>query len=139
MFYYVRRLQDADTMVNTTDMPFRFYPCMVAGLAYYLSVKKAPERVQLLKSMYEEEFQRAAAEDEDRGPLPIENGRDTERWKAMGAVGNRLLRHAVFGDCLVEELDDLPDSVLGFLRHRSSRWGGRRVISPPAMLSRQMP
>jgi len=44
---------------------------MVAGLSYYLAIKRAPERVQLLKSMYEEEFQRAAAEDEDRVGLNL--------------------------------------------------------------------
>jgi hypothetical protein len=71
VFYYVRRLQDADTMVNTTDMPFRFYPCMVAGLSYYIAMKKAPDRVQLLKAVYEEEFQRAAEEDRDRVPLKL--------------------------------------------------------------------
>lgn len=71
IYYYVRRMQDADTMVNTTDMPFRFYPCMVAGLAYYVAVKKAPDRVPLLKAMYEEEFQRAAEEDRDRVPLVL--------------------------------------------------------------------
>src|SRR5210317_1721470 len=36
IYYYVQRIEDADTLVNTTDMPFRFYPCMVAGLAYYI-------------------------------------------------------------------------------------------------------
>ena len=46
-------------------MVFRFLPCLVAGVAYYLSVKKAPDRVQLLKAMYEEEFQRAANEDRE--------------------------------------------------------------------------
>jgi hypothetical protein len=71
VFYYVRRLQDADTMVNTTDMPFRFYPCMVAGLSYYIAMKRAPDRVQLLKAVYEEEFQRAAEEDRDRVPLKL--------------------------------------------------------------------
>ena len=71
IYYYVRRMQDADTMVNTTDMPFRFYPCMVAGLAYYVAVKKAPDRVPMLKAMYEEEFQRAAEEDRDRVPLVL--------------------------------------------------------------------
>jgi hypothetical protein len=45
---------------------------MVAGLAYYLALKRAPERVQMLKSMYEEEFQRAADEDEDRVPLKLQ-------------------------------------------------------------------
>ena len=44
---------------------------MAAGLAYYLSIKRSPDRVQLLKSIYEEEFQRAAAEDEDRVGLNL--------------------------------------------------------------------
>lgn len=72
VYYYVQRIQDADALVNTTDMPFRFYPCMVSGLAYYLAVKRAPERVQLLKMIYEEEFQRAADEDESRTPLKLQ-------------------------------------------------------------------
>jgi len=72
VYYYVQRIEDADALVNTTDAPFRFLPCMVAGLAYYLSMKKAPERVQLLKAVYEEEFQRAADEDEDRVPLKLQ-------------------------------------------------------------------
>lgn len=71
VYYYITRIEDADTLVNTTDAPFRFLPCMVAGLAYYLSIKKAPERVQLLKTVYEEEFQRAADEDEDRVSLKL--------------------------------------------------------------------
>jgi hypothetical protein len=45
---------------------------MVAGLAYYLAMKKAPDRIQLLKAVYEEEFQRAAEEDEDRVPLKLQ-------------------------------------------------------------------
>ena len=72
VYYYVRRIEDADTLTNTTDMPFRFYPCMVAGLAYYLSMKRALDRTQLLKSVYEEEFQRAADEDEARTPLKLQ-------------------------------------------------------------------
>jgi len=72
VYYYVQRIQDADALVNTTDMPFRFYPCMVAGLAYYLAMKRAPERIQLLKSVYEEEFQRAAEEDEARVSLKLQ-------------------------------------------------------------------
>ncbi|MGB1651908.1 MAG: hypothetical protein ACPHEP_12835 [Acidimicrobiales bacterium] len=72
IYYYVRRIEDADALVNTTDMPFRFYPCMVAGLAYYMSMKRAPERSQLLKVVYEEEFQRAADEDEGRTPLKLQ-------------------------------------------------------------------
>ena len=71
-YYYVRRIQDADALTNTTDMPFRFFPCMAAGLAYYLSLKRAPERIQILKTVYEEEFQRAADEDEGRTPLKLQ-------------------------------------------------------------------
>lgn len=72
VYYYVSRIEDVDTLANTTDAPFRFLPCMVAGLAYYISMKKAPDRIQLLKSVYEEEFQRAADEDEDRVPLKLQ-------------------------------------------------------------------
>jgi len=72
VYYYIKRIQDVDTLVNTADAPFRFLPCMISGLAYYVAMKKAPERVQLLKAVYEEEFQRAAAEDEDRVPLKLQ-------------------------------------------------------------------
>jgi hypothetical protein len=72
VYYYITRIEDADTLVNTTDLPYRFLPCMVAGLAYYLALKRAPERVQLLKVVYEEEFQRAADEDEDRVSLKLQ-------------------------------------------------------------------
>ena len=72
VYYYVRRLEDADTLVNTTDMPFRFYPCMVAGLAYYIGMKRAPDRLAMLKAVYDEEFQRAADEDRDRVPLKLQ-------------------------------------------------------------------
>ena len=72
VYYYVRRIEDADALVNTTNAPFRFLACMVAGLAYYTALKKAPERVQLLKVLYEEEFQRAADEDEDRVALKLQ-------------------------------------------------------------------
>ena len=74
IYYYVQRIEDAGTLVNTTDLPFRFYPCMVAGLAYYLAMKRAPERLQLLKAVYDEEFQRAADEDEDRVSLKLQPG-----------------------------------------------------------------
>jgi hypothetical protein len=72
VYYYVRRMQDVDTLQNTADLPFRFLPCMVAGLAYYLAMKKAPDRITLLKAVYEEEFLRAANEDEDRVPLKLQ-------------------------------------------------------------------
>ncbi len=63
------RNEDADASANTMDMPFRFYPCLAAGLAYYIALKKAPERVEMLKSFYEEEFARAADQDESRASL----------------------------------------------------------------------
>lgn len=75
IYYYVQRIDDAGALANTTEMPFRFYPCAVAGLAYYLSVKRAPERTGMLKQIYDEEFLRAAEEDEDRVPLRIVPGR----------------------------------------------------------------
>ena len=65
------RINDADKQTNTLEVPFRFYPCLAAGLAYYLSIKKSPERMQLLKAMYEEEFERAMAEDRDRASFSV--------------------------------------------------------------------
>ena len=67
-FIYDRlvRIDDADTSVNTVQVPFRFYPCLTAGLAYYISLKRAPDRIQILKALYEEEFLRAAEEDRDK-------------------------------------------------------------------------
>ena len=65
------RIDDADTMTNTMDVPFRFYPCLAAGLAYYISLKRAPERVQMLKAVYEEEMRRAIDEDRDRASFQI--------------------------------------------------------------------
>jgi hypothetical protein len=70
------RMDDADTFINTMEVPFRFYPCLSAGLAYYLALKKAPERVALLKAVYEEEFKRAADEDRDRASLKLTPSRD---------------------------------------------------------------
>jgi hypothetical protein len=64
-------MDDADAGANTLQMPFRFYPCMVAGLAYYLALKKAPEKVQLLKALYEEEFTRALSQDEERASFRV--------------------------------------------------------------------
>ena len=71
--YYnaLTRMDDADTYINNMDMPFRFYPCLAAGLAYYIAVKRAPQRVQLLKAMYEEEFERAMTEDRDRASFNV--------------------------------------------------------------------
>jgi hypothetical protein len=73
VIYYnaLTRMDDADTFINTMDMPFRFYPCLAAGLAYYIAVKRAPNRVQMLKAMYEEEFERAMTEDRDRASFNV--------------------------------------------------------------------
>ena len=65
------RMQDADAVTNTMEIPFRFYPCLTAGLAYYISMKKAPDRIQLLKTVYEEEFERAMGEDRDRSSFTV--------------------------------------------------------------------
>lgn len=70
------RIEDADSSINTLDVPFRFYPCLAAGLAYYLAMKKAPDRIQILKAVYEEEFNRAAFEDVDRANLSLVPRRD---------------------------------------------------------------
>ena len=73
VIYYdaLTRIEDADTQINTMDVPFRFYPCLAAGLAYYISMKRAPDRIQLLKAAYEEEFQRAMTEDRDRASFNV--------------------------------------------------------------------
>ena len=65
------RMDDVDAATNTLQLPFRFYPCLAAGLAYYISIKKSPERTGLLKQIYEEEFQRALDSDEDRASFSI--------------------------------------------------------------------
>ena len=61
--YFIKRIQDVGAYTNATDVPFRFVPCMVSGLAYYLSMKYAPQLMQPMKLVYEDEFQRALQED----------------------------------------------------------------------------
>ena len=61
--YYIKRIQDIGDYTNATDVPFRFVPCMVSGLAYYLSQKYQPQLIQPMKLAYEDEFARALAED----------------------------------------------------------------------------
>jgi len=63
--YYVRRIQDTGAYTNATNVPYRFVPCMTAGLAFYLSQKNAPQRSQELKLFYEDELARAVREDAD--------------------------------------------------------------------------
>ena len=62
-FYYEKRIQDAGAYSNATDVPYRFVPCMVAGLSYYLAMKYAQPRIQELKLIYEDELSRALEED----------------------------------------------------------------------------
>ena len=62
-FYYEKRIQDAGAYTNATDVPYRFVPCMVAGLSYYLAMKYAQPRIQELKLIYEDELARALEED----------------------------------------------------------------------------
>jgi len=64
-YYGVRRIEDTGGFTNTADIVFRFLPCLVAGLAYYLAMKKSPDRIAILKQIYDEEFIRAAQEDRD--------------------------------------------------------------------------
>lgn len=73
VYWRLRRIQDAGNGITTQDIPFRFLPCMVAGLAYHLS-KKIPgalERSQMLKMEYEELWQQAADEDREKAALRI--------------------------------------------------------------------
>ena len=62
-FYFVKRIQDAGAYTNEADVVNRFVPCMCAGLTYYISMKKAPQRTQEMKLYYEDELQRALTED----------------------------------------------------------------------------
>jgi hypothetical protein len=62
-YYYVKRIQDVGDYTNATDVPYRFVPCMASDLAYYLSQKFKPEMTQQMKLIYEDELQRALAED----------------------------------------------------------------------------
>ena len=70
IYYRVKRIQDADAATNTADIPFRFLPCLIAGLSYQIALKKSPQRIEALKLIYEEEFQRASTEDIDHG-IPL--------------------------------------------------------------------
>ena len=71
VYYRLRRIQDAGNGINTQDIPFRFLPAMVAGLAYYLSIKLpgAEGRIEMLKSDYEQQFQLAADEDREKASV----------------------------------------------------------------------
>lgn len=69
VYWRMRRVQDAGNGTNTQDIPFRFLNCMVAGLAYYLSMKIAPDRMMALKAQYDEQWKFAAEEDRDKAAV----------------------------------------------------------------------
>jgi hypothetical protein len=73
VYWRLRRIQDAGNGVNTQDIPFRFLPCLVAGLAYYLAMKlpDALPRIEMLKLAYEEQWAMAASEDREKASLRI--------------------------------------------------------------------
>ena len=72
-FYVVKRIEDAGAYSNNPDAVFRFLPCMVAGLAYYLSLKipEAAPRITMLKQEYEEQWLLASTEDREKATLSI--------------------------------------------------------------------
>jgi len=65
-YYTLNRIEDAGAYGNTADVPFRFLPCMISGLAFYLSLKYSPDKTQALKLYYEDELKRALDEDGQR-------------------------------------------------------------------------
>ena len=72
VYWRLRRMQDAGNGVNTQDIPFRFLPALIAGLAYYLSMKLPGvdmQRAQALKAVYDEQFDLAAQEDREKAPV----------------------------------------------------------------------
>ena len=74
VYWRLRRMQDAGNAVNTQDIPFRFLPALIAGLAYYLSMKLPGvdmQRAQALKAVYDEQFDLAAQEDRDKSALRV--------------------------------------------------------------------
>jgi hypothetical protein len=73
VYWYLRRIQDAGTGVNTMDVPFRFIPCMVAGLAYYLALKipDGIQRLETLKAQYDEAWDLASSEDREKAAIRL--------------------------------------------------------------------
>ena len=70
-YYSINRIEDAGAYTNTADVSYRFIPCMISGLAYYLAMKRSPERMEILKMSYEDEMKRALEEDGSRTSLFI--------------------------------------------------------------------
>ena len=80
IFDQMVRMDDADAQTNTLEVPFRFYPALAAGLAYYIAIKRAPDRIEILKALYEEELDRAMSEDRDRASFTIVPSLDYQRY-----------------------------------------------------------
>jgi hypothetical protein len=72
LIYYVwLRIEDNTTQINDVDIPSRFMPCLVSGLAYYLCLKKNVQKLPVIKEQYEQDLANAIAYDEDRSPLRL--------------------------------------------------------------------
>jgi hypothetical protein len=73
VYYRIRRIQDAGNYENTSDVNFRFLPCLVAGLAYYLSMKVPGglERMPALKAQFDEAIMMAEFEDREKAPVRL--------------------------------------------------------------------
>ena len=73
VYWRLKRIQDAGNGINTQDIPFRFLPCMVAGLAYYIAMKipEGQERLERLKMEYEQQWMLASDEDREKAPLRL--------------------------------------------------------------------
>ena len=69
--YRIQRIDDVNTSAENPEVPSRFIPCMVSGLAYYIALKKNPQIAGLLKQQYEQDFKLAADEDRNRAPLML--------------------------------------------------------------------
>ena len=65
-YFYINRIEDAGDYNNYADVPYYFLPCLISGLAYYISVKRAPMMAANLKSVYDEEFERTADANRER-------------------------------------------------------------------------
>jgi hypothetical protein len=73
----VQRIDDVSSSAEDPEIPSRFMPCLTSGLAYYIAMKKNPERVGLLKQQYEQDFKLAADEDSPRVSLMLTPARNT--------------------------------------------------------------
>ena len=87
-FFYLARIQDAGAYTNTSDVVYRFYPCMISGLAYYLSIKYSPDRTEGLRLLYEDELARALNED-SQGTSSLLHHKHFMEMEYNGSIRNR--------------------------------------------------